>query len=106
MRVSAAEGLRTRRCAVMGCESLVEQAGDVCGRCAEELDALELWNREREAGQICKYLRRRDRAEKLRAAARWVWRAIWLPEMLLVAACCLYIGWEIGKAFWACVGVR
>lgn len=100
------EGMRTRRCAVMGCEALVESAGDVCGRCSEEIAGLDQWHREHEAREISKELRRQDHAERLRVAGRLVWRAIWLPELLFVGACCVYVGWKLGEMFWGALGVR
>lgn len=98
-------GLRITPCAVKGCVGFALNA-EHCAHCARQIDELEAWRCGQEARALHGYLLWQERTERLRRFARWLWRVMWIPELLFVAAVLLYLGWEMGYAFLAWTGIQ
>lgn len=86
-------------CRVINCgkpATVNAEDGIYCRECYEEIGALLEWEQrqqeKREARELHWLLWRQEWKQRIRRAARWVYRWLWVPELVLVVAVVSYLG--------------
>lgn len=79
---------------------------EYCPRCREEIEALDQWRRVREARELCAFLRRQERAERMRRIISVVLRRAWMIDLGIVLCGLVYLGAVYGAALLEWMGAR
>ena len=79
------------RCVIDGCSSAAAAGAPYCLRCADEIEGLEIWNRQ--AG-----VRREQRLRRRREFGAWGEKLVVRLTFPVAFGALFYLGWQLGRA--------